>query len=151
MKTMFGVQESPWAYRSFWFISILCFVIPAWLGPSGALLTDAFNTPTLARITSSLVRIDQWVVEPHVRLLEFISPPLVERWPGPIAGGLTVAHRALFSIFYGLLGWICVRFIWYQFETWWLRIWWIFIYWAVCVGFVHLVALLLKHFGRMGS
>ena len=73
----------------------------------------------------------------------------VDRWPGPIHGGLTYAHRTLFSIFYGMLGWICVRLVWYQFQDWWLRIWWIFIYGLVCIGFVQTVTSLLIHFGVM--
>ena len=131
MKLNFEVVESPWTYRLFWLISVAGFILPAWAGLLGA------------------EQVDRWVVIPHVRFLQFISPPLVDRWPGPIHGGLTYAHRTLFSIFYGMLGWICVRLVWYQFQDWWLRIWWIFIYGLVCIGFVQTVTSLLIHFGVM--
>ncbi len=126
MKLNFGISESPWLYRLFWLVSIALFVFPAWVG-----------------------WLDQRLVEPHVRFLQFLSPPLAMRWPGPIAGSLTNAHRTLFSIFYGMLGWICVGLVWHQFEIWYLRIWWILIYWLICVGFVEVVTLLLVHFRVM--
>ena len=149
MKLDFSVVENPWMYRLFWFVSLAWFILPAWVGPFGALLTDFLNKPATAQWTSKWVGLDPWLVNPQVRFLEFLSPPLVERWPGPIHGGLIEAHRYLFSISYGMLGWICVRLIWHQFQDWWLRIWWILIYWLVCNGFVQTVALLLIHFGVM--
>ncbi len=128
MKLDFNAIENPWTYRLFWFVSVAWFILPAWVGLLGA------------------EQVDRWVVVPHVRFLQFFSPPLVDRWPGPIHGGLAHAHRALFSIFYGLLGWVCVRLVWHQFQDWSLRIWWILIYWVFCVGFVQTVTLLLMHF-----
>jgi len=149
MKLDFGVVENPWTYRLFWLVAVALFIFPAWVSPFGALLTDFLNNPVTARWTSKLLLLDPRLVNPQVRFLEFLSPPLAERWPGPIHGGLTNAHRALFSIFYGMLGWACVRLVWHQFQDWSLRIWWILIYWVFCVGFMQTVTLLLMHFGVM--
>ncbi len=141
----FNPPDNSWSYRLFLLISVAWFAVPAWLGPFGAILTDALNNPLLARLTSRWVWVDQWLVVPQVRLLEFITPPLAERWP--ITDGLTNPHRIMFSVFYAVLGWVCVRLVSSQYQVWWLRVWWIIIYWAACLAFFQVTALLLLHFG----
>lgn len=149
MKLSFAAPDDPWLYRVFWLISVGWFVVPAWLSPFSGIAIDYFNRPDIARWLSGWVQVDRWVVLPQLRLLEFVSPPLSERWPGPLADGLTQQHRILYSLFYGVLGWICVRLICHQQENWWLRVIWTGIYWVFCFGFVEGVAFLMGHFGTL--
>ena len=141
----FSPEEDPWFYRLFLLASVALFIVPAWAGPFGAVLTDVLNSPAVARWTSGWTRLDRWLVEPQVRLLELVSPPLAERWP--VAGGLSDAHRIMYSVFYGILGWISVRLVCHQYLLGWLRVGWLLIYWAVCVAFLQVVALIMLHFG----
>ena len=126
----FGLSENPWKYRFFWLLVLALFILPAW--------ASRWWPP-----------MDPWVVDPQVRLLEFVSPPLAEKWP--IRGGLTEAHRYLFSIFYAIIGWLCVRLVSHQHTDWWLRIWWVFIYGAVAMGFFQVVAMLMLKFRAIPS
>ena len=141
----FDPLENPWPYRLFLLISVVGFAAPAWLGPFGAILTDGLNNPALARWTSSWILVDRWIVQPQVRLLEFVTPPLAERWP--VADGLMNAHRIMFSALYAVLGWVSVRLACAQFQVWWLRIWWLIIYWIGCIAFLEGVTLVMAHFG----
>ena len=130
MKFNFEVVEDPWLYRLFWLVSVCLFMLPGWLG----------------RLSPDWVKVDQWLVIPHIRFLLYISPPLAEHWPGPLTAHLTDAHRTLFSIFYGALGWMWVRVVCYQFKIWTPRIAWIFVYWLVCFGLVEMVIMLMAGF-----
>ncbi len=127
-------------YYIFLLSSIAWYILPAWIVPLAA----------AAGKSGAWYLADLWVVRPHVRLMLFVLPPAWSvHWPGPVSGPLEVGHRVLFSIFYGLLGWVGVRLVCAQYEGQSLRLWWLGIYWAAAILSMQAVAFLITFFGAL--
>ncbi len=127
-------------YTLFLLSSIAWYVLPAWIVPLAA----------AAGKSGAWYLADLWVVRPQVRLMLLAFPPAWSvHWPGVVSGPLEAGHRILFSIFYGLLGWIGVRMVYSQYQaksTW---VFWIGITWAAAILFMQTVAFLMMFFGAL--
>ncbi len=139
-------MKDPWAYRLMWILSVGSFTLMVW----GPMLVSAGLHPLKlsepAGIASSLNDLERWVIRPQVRLLLYLVPPLVEKWPGPMYGTLTLDHRLLLVVVYGLLGWIAAKFIFYL-QVWWTaRVFWLIIAWGICFSLIEVPAVLLTQF-----
>ena len=120
--------------------SIAWYVLPAWIVPLAA----------LAGKNGAWYLADLWVVRPQVRLMLLVLPPAWSaQWPGEVSGPLEVGHRTLFSLLYGLLGWIAVLLIGSQLEDKSTRFLWLGIYWAIVFSFMQIVSLLMTFFGAL--
>ena len=120
--------------------SIGWYVLPAWIVPLAA----------LAGKSGAWYLADLWVVRPQVRLMLLVLPPAWStQWPGAVSGPLEVGHRTLFSLFYGLLGWIAVLLIGSQPEDKSTRFLWLGIYWTIVFSFMQIVSLLMTFFGAL--
>ena len=128
-------------YYLFLFVAIAGYILPAWVVPLAA----------QAGQSGAWYLADLWLVRPQVRLLLLILPPSFSlHWPGAVSGPLQPGHRIVFSIFYGLLGWISVRLVSRQFYSdRALRVIWLGIYWAATLLFMQLVSFLMTYFGAL--
>lgn len=141
----FGTAEDPWPYRIFWFLAIVWFILPAWVGPAVDEFSARVKEPLPAGAVYAAGLPDSAVIDPQTRLLLFICPPLEDKYP--LEKGPELPHRIIFSLFYAAAGWACVRLTCALNDGWWLRGWWLFIYWAVYAGFMQVVSMLFVHFG----
>ena len=140
-----GMRDA-WDYRQMWLLSIGLFTSVAW----GPVLVEAGlhplklgDSPGLA---PSLHDFERWVVVPQIRLLLFLAPPLIEKWPGPLYGTVSMDHRLLLVVVYGLLGWISARLVFYM-QDWWVgRVLWLIVAWGICFCLLEVPAVLLTQF-----
>ena len=120
--------------------SIAWYVLPAWIVPLAA----------LAGKSGAWYLADLWVVRPQVRLMLLVLPSAWStHWPVAVSGSLEVGHRILFSVFYGVLGWIGVLLISSQPEDESTRVLWLGIYWAMAFFFMQVVSFLMTFFGAL--
>ena len=128
-------------------LSVSLFTILAW----GPMLVHTFfrssRFPEPAEVTSFLSDLDKQVLEPQVRLLLFLSPPLAEKWPGPLSGAVTTNHRLLLLAVYGFLGWISVKGVFHLQDWWSSRVIWLIVAWVICFSLLQVPASIFTHFG----
>jgi len=117
-----------------WLLAVVFFTGVAW-------------GPLVWGSTPQAQMLDRWVVIPQVQLLLFLSPALMEDWPGPIKGTPLEEHRLLLGIVYGMAGWFLGWLI-FRLHTWWpTRIAWVLVGWLIWVASLQVLALVLQHFG----